>query len=201
MQDNNQEILDKTKALFDKMHAAYDVVADNYGFSCEGCTDNCCVQRFFHHTHVEYQLLRAGMATLEPEVRDRIISRANMTVMSYMKELEAGELLPMMCPANIDGKCAVYEWRPMMCRLHGMPFRAPSRDGEKLGEGCARFSALHPDSVIRVDRKLFYPELAQLEMQFRMQNNLGGGKYVKTTAEMIVDMAGDFEPADAEDEA
>ncbi len=195
----DEDLIEKAHGLYDAMEKAYDAVAAHYGFSCEGCKDNCCVQRFFHYTHIEYMMLKEGMTHADPQLRERIFGRANMVVSAYMKELEAGELLPLMCPVNEGGDCMLYEHRPMTCRLHGMPFQAPSREGEQLGEGCARFTALHPEPDIRLERGLFYPEMAKLEMECRMRIGAGGGRYSKTTAEMLMEMSGDFEPPESED--
>ena len=39
---------ERMRKLYDEMQAAYSDVAGHYdNFSCEGCTDNCCTQRFF----------------------------------------------------------------------------------------------------------------------------------------------------------
>lgn len=188
----HDDLIEKTKGLYAAMQAGYDAVAGSCGFSCEGCKDNCCVQRFFHHTHIEYLLLKEGMKQADEELRERIFSRANMVVNSYMHEIEAGELMPIMCPVNEGGLCTLYEWRPMICRLHGLPYKSPKRDGtELLGDGCARFYVQHPDVELRLDRSMFYPQMAQLELEYRMRTN-DSSKYVKTTAEMIMDMSGDF---------
>ena len=38
--------------LFEQMDRAYDAAARNSGFVCNGCRDNCCLTRFYHHTLV-----------------------------------------------------------------------------------------------------------------------------------------------------
>ena len=182
-----QEFTDRTKGIFEAVQGQYGSVASHYGFGCEGCEDNCCTQRFFHHTYAEYYYLLEGMKKAEPEVVYRIITRSRVVVDAYRKELEMGELLPLMCPVNFEGRCALYEHRPMICRMHGLPhsFRMP--DGRvQEGGGCGRFDALHK-ADLRVDRTALYTELAMIERDLRVRLGLRG-RFRKTTAEMVLDM-------------
>jgi Fe-S-cluster containining protein len=185
-----QDLMDRIKGIFGAMEAQYGSVASHYAFGCEGCEENCCTQRFFHHTYAEFYYLLEGMKRADPELVYRITTKARVVVGAYQKELEMGELLPLMCPVNFEGRCALYEHRPMICRAHGLPhaFRMP--DGaEQAGGGCGRFEALHGAGATgpRVDRTLLYTELAMVERDLRVR--LGQrGRFRKTTAEMVMDM-------------
>jgi len=189
------DFLSRMKAVYDAMDAAYSAVARNYGFDCAGCEDNCCTQRFYHHTLAEYYYLYEGLRTADPELARKILVKARVVVDSYRHELHAGSVLPLMCPVNFDGLCRLYEHRPMICRMHGLPHRFFKPDGtEERGGGCARFEAgfgkKSPAGGF-VDRTILYTSLAAIERDIR-ERTLFRGRYRKTTAEMLLDMlAGD----------
>ena len=190
-----EKYLSRIKDLYSKMDRAYEEVASKYNFSCRGCGENCCTQRFHHHTLAEYLYLSEGLKRAEYELIGRILTRARIVVGSCMKEAEIGGVLPLMCPVNEGGLCALYEWRPMICRMHGLPHSFRKPDGERVyAGGCNMLSAQskNPSEKLRVDRTPFYGELAEIEKELRLK--LGyRGRYKKTTAEMLMDIASEME--------
>ena len=58
--------------LFGQMDAAYDSAANKAGFICNGCDDNCCRTRFYHHTLVELLYIRSGLAAMPLSQQQRI---------------------------------------------------------------------------------------------------------------------------------
>jgi hypothetical protein len=66
--DRYLPLLDRLTSLFEQMDAAYDAVAGQYGFFCQGCADNCCRTRFHHHTLIEYLYLMEAMNDLDADV-------------------------------------------------------------------------------------------------------------------------------------
>jgi Fe-S-cluster containining protein len=182
-----QESIERIRIIFGALEGYYDSVAGEYGFSCEGCTTNCCTQRFHHHTYAEHYFLLEGMSRAEPERVAEILTKAKVVTDSYMREIAVGEILPLMCPVNFEGKCALYEYRPMICRMHGLPhsFRMPNGQVQE-GGGCHRFEELH-EAGKRLDRTAVYTELAMIEKDLRAKHGLKG-KFRKTTAEMLMDM-------------
>ena len=185
--DRLRTFFERLRAVYDSMEEAYDEAALHYGFTCEGCTDNCCTQRFFHHTLSEYLYLMEGMKTLDDERRAEVLTLAKVVTDTYPRELEAGEILPLMCPLNFGGLCALYEYRPMICRAHGLPHRFQRPDGKNIeGGGCHRFEAEHLVTVY-IDRTEFYRGLAELERDLRAELGFTG-RYKKTTAQMLLDM-------------
>lgn len=180
--------MDKVRELFSLIEAAYDDVASKYGFTCEGCEENCCVSRFHHHTFAEYYYLLEGLRSAEPALREEIISRSREAVSEYEKSEETGEFPPVMCPVNVNGLCGLREHRPIICRLHGMPhvFRMPT--GELVtGLPCGKFQRLFTEYDYKIDRTPFYRALAEIERGLRQEHKLAG-RYKKTTAHMILDM-------------
>lgn len=182
---------ERMEKLYEDMQKAYDDVAAHYGsFSCGGCTDNCCTQRFFHHTLAEYRYLKEGLMealSVDPELVRSMLIKARVVVDTYQKEAESGEILPLMCPANFEGLCRLYKHRPMICRLHGLPHRYRRPDGrEERGTGCARFEGMHKTDWT-VNRSRLYTDLAAVEADVRRASGFRG-RYALTTAEMITNM-------------
>jgi hypothetical protein len=79
------------------------------GLTCHtGCAD-CCRHRF-SVTALEAEVVAEGLASLPAETRAAVAARAS----------SPGEA----CPAlEADGRCAVYAYRPVICRTHGLPIR------------------------------------------------------------------------------
>jgi len=178
----------KMRNVYDLMDEAYDAVQRHYGFSCEGCQDNCCTQRFHHHTLAEYHYLKDGLKQADPDLVRQILRKAKVVIERYQQERELGEILPLMCPVNFDGLCRLYEHRPMICRMHGLPHRFKRPDGkEERGGGCARFSEGRPAPDWTVDRTKGYSALAKTEGEIR-QRTFNRQRVSMTTAEMLMKM-------------
>jgi hypothetical protein len=94
-----------------------------------------------------------------------------------------------MCPLNEDGRCQLYEYRLMICRLHGVPNSFVMPDGKKVNfPGCFRCQALCSDlkEVPVLDRTRFYRDLASLEMTFLQSRSEALPKVNLTLAQMLV---------------
>ena len=82
-------------------------------FACRAGCDACCHQRFGVFA-VEADRLRGALARLSresPELRSRIRGQAR----------DQAEGAADRCPLLVDGRCAVYDERPLICRSHGLP--------------------------------------------------------------------------------
>ena len=66
----------KLEGIFEEMDRAYQAVASVYGFECRGCSDSCCLTRFYHHTLLEFMVLFEGFGSLAAEDRDTIARQA-----------------------------------------------------------------------------------------------------------------------------
>ena len=165
---------DRLATLFKQMDQAYAAVADQYGFHCKGCQDNCCETRFHHHTILEYLYLLEGVRQLDLATWQAIHHRA-LTVNIQMTQADReGKALRMMCPLNQDGLCLVYSHRPMICRLHGIPHELHRPDGNVLkSPGCDAFfdqcRKRGKSDYIPFDRTPFYRNMAMLEQALRSQ--------------------------------
>jgi hypothetical protein len=178
----------RLQALFAQMDRAYHAAARSYGFDCQGCAESCCRTRFDHHTLLEYLYLRAGLAELAPGVRAAVLRRAAEVRGESAALEERGLPVRLMCPLNQDGRCRLYAFRPMICRLHGIPheLRPPGRP-VSYGPGCRLFSERHGrQPYVVFDRSPLYARMAGLEQEIRRA--LGFGARLKLTiAEMLAD--------------
>ena len=167
---------DRLQRLYDAMDRGYAQVADHYGFSCEGCKDNCCRTRFHHHTYLEYLFVLRGVATLDTEIQLQVQLRAAQICRSFDQADGLGLQVREMCPLNVDSRCILYSHRPMICRLHGIPhqLRKPGQN-TLYGPGCSTFDKRCGNKpYYRFDRTPFYIGMARLENEFKQAVGLTG---------------------------
>jgi Fe-S-cluster containining protein len=180
--------LDRLMVIYAAMDQKYQEAADYYGFHCEGCKDNCCLTRFYHHTLLEYLYILKGYNTLVP---DRQIETKNRTLEVCRKTDEADEkgmAVRLMCPLNFDGLCILYNYRPMICRLHGIPHEL-QRAGQNVihSPGCDAFTEQNREkSYFRFDRTPFYIKMAELENELKHAAGINQ-KLKMTVAEMLIE--------------
>jgi Fe-S-cluster containining protein len=181
----------RIKDLYSAMDAAYDRAADRCGFRCGGCSENCCEERFSHYTLAEHLYLLEGWSALDEETAAGIFVRAEEAVGHYRLQDLQGRSERVMCPLNVNGLCRLYAYRPMICRLHGIPHRIKKPgDPEQTGPGCHKFAegtAAGDLSEPEFDRTEFYSWMAAIEIELRRLANFRE-RYRKTVAEMVVDM-------------
>ncbi|MEW6116676.1 MAG: YkgJ family cysteine cluster protein [Nitrospirota bacterium] len=178
--------LQRIREIFNAIETIYSAAQNHYRFSCEGCTDNCCVTKFHHHTLVEELYLAEGLKRLDEEKKKEIIKRAEEVAAVHQASPED---VRVMCPLNENGLCIMYEHRPMICRIHGVPYETHKRDTSiEYGIGCHRFMSEKIQEGLKyfpLNRTMFYVEMARLEKEVRELLNYTGD-YRKTTAEMIL---------------
>lgn len=175
--------------LYTRMDQTFDRVARQYGFECNGCDDNCCKSLFFHHTHVEKAYLLYGFQRLDPAVKDLLLKRACDWCKKTFLERNKIETQKIMCPANENGKCLLYRYRPMICRLHGLPHELCRPGATPVrGPGC-HAGEFDDTSYIPFDRTPFYRDMADIEMTFRF-NTKASGKIKETVAQMLLSSTG-----------
>jgi len=178
----------RLQKIFGDMDRSYDIAAQSYGFQCRGCEDNCCLTRFYHHTYLEFLFLRQGFESLEVSARRALRAKA----LDVCRQLELADIeeraVRLMCPLNIDGLCTLYRYRPMICRLHGIPHEL-QKPGQPVmhGPGCDAFDRQCSEKpYFKFDRTRFYFEMARLENELKQTAGLNG-RIRLTIAEMILD--------------
>ena len=178
--------LSRLKTLFAAMDRKYREAADYYGFQCNGCEDNCCLTRFHHYTLLEYLYLFKGYGLLDTGKQVEVKRRALDVCRETEKADTRAKTVRLMCPVNISGLCLLYEYRPMICRLHGIPHELTSPGGlVSRASGCGAFArACHAKKYYTFDRTPFYAEMAALEK--KLKQTAGRMQKIKmTVAEMI----------------
>ena len=184
------DFIDRLKQIYVAMDRAYNTAAGRYDFTCDRCRDNCCRTLFYHHTIIEYTYIIAGLQTLTPQKQNEVKSRAATIVNKTAGVDDQAEPVRQMCPLNYDERCILYPYRPMICRLHGIPHEL-KKSGQKTmyGPGCETFDRrCGRGGYFEFDRTPFYLELAQLEQEVKQA--LGAaGKFKMTVAEMVVTQA------------
>jgi Fe-S-cluster containining protein len=173
--------------LFALMDKKYKDATDYYVFNCSGCKDNCCATRFYHHTLLEYMYIQKGVEALDKEEQIEIKKRADVSV-RLMFEAETNNMpFRVMCPLNVDGMCISYDYRPMICRLHGIPHELYTYlKGIVKSPGCDTFiKTCKVKGYYRFDRTPFYTELAELEKDIRVLSGIKN-KVKMTVAEMLI---------------
>jgi Fe-S-cluster containining protein len=78
---------------------------------CKAGCDGCCRVRISVFA-IEAERIAARLRTIDPELRERVRAEADDTSR---------------CALLVDGKCVVYEERPLICRSHGVPARIDGR--------------------------------------------------------------------------
>ncbi len=183
------EFAEQVASLYRDMEKVYDSVAATLDFSCSGCPDNCCDSFFLHHTYTEWAYLWQGLYALSDRQLEEIREKSSACLAATEDALVRGKRPTVMCPLNSGGRCTLYPYRLMICRLHGVPSAFTRPDGRRMEfPGCFRcqeqLASEKPGAVL--DRTEFFRRLVELEMQL-----LGGRQRVLpkvklTIAQMIV---------------
>ena len=188
--------LERLGKLFEAMDRAYAETAAGFGFECRGCESNCCQSRFYHHTHLEYHYLNRGFMTLPVSEAGIIMRRAERACLQASADEGIHAKRRSWCPLSMHGRCLLYPYRPMICRLHGISHEVhlPGR-GAVQGRGCDEFLRIaRTGDCSPLDRTPYYRQLSELELEFRTAVPVTN-KIKLTVAEMIVTFSsGDNSP-------
>ena len=177
----------RLKRIFSTIDQKYQEAADHYGFNCKGCEDNCCLTRFYHYTLVEYFYIKEGFHCLERQKQVEVRQRSSAVCQKMDEADKKGKSVRVMCPVNVESLCVLYPYRPMICRLHGVPHEL-TRPGQEIlnSPGCHTFSLKYREKTpFKFDRTPFYMQMAALENE--MKQAAGMTQKIKmTVAQMIV---------------
>lgn len=178
--------LDRLAAIYTKMDAGYNEAADYYGFCCGGCEENCCFTRFYHHTFIEYLYILEGLETLANGNKTEIREKAHLVCRQTAELERSGLPVRLLCPLNYEGLCALYSYRPMICRLHGIPHELTIPGRERVfSPGCGEFmTRCREKEYVIFDRTSFYAEMAGLEKE--LKTAFGISEKIKLTVAMML---------------
>ncbi|MBF0301488.1 MAG: hypothetical protein HQK73_00475 [Desulfamplus sp.] len=205
MKDAEKQIFERLSNLYTKMDRAWDKTASLYGFKCNGCDENCCETEFYHHTLVEKAYLLKAFDKLPVPAVIAAKKRAQKVCTKRDIAAKKGESIRVMCPLNQDGKCILYNFRPMICRLHGIPHEIlkPSQSSVSssvlppslnsipnpavLNPGCkVGYELFNASGYIKFDRTPFYSEMAAIEKDYLTKVIGRVTRIRQTIAQMLV---------------
>ncbi|MFC1811069.1 hypothetical protein ACFL03_00050 [Thermodesulfobacteriota bacterium] len=173
------------------MDQKYNEAAEYYNFHCTGCEDNCCFTRFYHHTLLEYLYIYEGFKTLDQKKQTKIIQKASEVYRKAVPAAEKEQTVRLICPLNLDGLCLLYAFRPMICRLHGIPHELQQAgEGIVHHPGCGAFTIqCQEKTYFKFDRTPIFIEMAGLEKDIRQA--MGMTRKIKMTISEMVKTFGD----------
>jgi len=143
---------------------------------------------FFHHTYIEFFYLMEGIDSLPADIRESLYNKAKAADRKAAEMIQNKEPYRLMCPLNTDGMCILYERRPLICRMHGIPHElTPPGRQKTFGPGCAAFSVqCSSKKYVPFDRTPFYMEMSNLEKKLKQKLNISQ-KFKKTITRMLVE--------------
>jgi len=163
-----EELIPRLRELYLEIDATYASTGEQVGFSCEGCDGvKCCTVDVSLHTFVEMLFLRQGFNSLDTGRQLEVLGRCRAMIKAREDD-PLGVYRNAVCALNFDGLCSLYEYRPMICRLAGIPHFIARPDGKIIESGgCSRYCleilAVHPG--VKIDRSPFYRGMAELEIE------------------------------------
>ena len=190
IKQNATVFFERIKNLYARMDEAWDIAAAHYGFVCRGCADNCCATEFYHYTYIERDYLLSGLKTLTASRVETIREKAKAVCAARDGAKPSERPIRVMCPLNSSGLCELYKFRPMICRLHGIPHELKKPGSEPVRKpGCLDGTPLfNANSYYKFDRTPLYGEMAKIEMDYR--DSTGSRARIKQTiAEMLLPTA------------
>jgi len=165
---SGDDLIPRLRELYGLIDSAYEEVASRVGFSCRDCDGvTCCTVDLILHTFAEMHYLRWGFNTLDTSRQLEILGRSRSIVQAKIADPYGKEYRNAVCALNFDGLCSLYEFRPMICRLAGIPHFISRPDGTAVESGgCRRYEdEIRPAYMhLRLDRTGFYRQMAEIEM-------------------------------------
>jgi hypothetical protein len=176
LMENGDCLIPRMRELYEEMDEAYRSISELAGFSCEACDGTrCCTVDVNLHTLAEMLYLRRGFNTLEVSIQLAIIGRCRSMIKAKEDDPFGDAYRDAVCALNFDGRCVLYEYRPMICRLAGIRHHISRPDGRVVEScGCAKFeqdvlggfsSTDERRHRLRIDRTDYYRKMAALEME------------------------------------
>lgn len=140
--DEMKEILEKYRCLLQRVDGWFAHCAEKEpaAIQCRSGCSECC-RGLFDITLLDAYCLKSGFDQLEPAIRASVLAKVRNRlvglrilwpdfhepyILNYRPEEEWELLMPEddETPCSLlgeNGKCLVYDHRPMTCRLHGLP--------------------------------------------------------------------------------
>jgi Fe-S-cluster containining protein len=112
-----QELLAPWRQVAIKVDTFFDRAYEKYR-SQMACSVGCagCCQQDLTVTLLEALAVIEGLEALDTQLRTEVALQ--------------GQRPGPPCAFLVDGRCSIYDWRPMVCRSHGVPVRLPSNEDD-----------------------------------------------------------------------
>jgi Fe-S-cluster containining protein len=155
-------IVKKYTKFLNRSSETFKQAAKKHRVGCKPGCNECCSVGFFDITLLDAIHLRSSLKNVPPDIRKRVIAKANEQLDALekkkafsrkdplLKSLPAIDAISrrsakMKCPALDDnGACLIYDQRPHICRIFGPTIRGPRR-AVRL-EGCGYFKRDIPEN-------------------------------------------------------
>jgi len=137
-----EKLLIQYKTLLERIDRWFSAAIDRFPHQIR-CADGCsgCCRSLFDITLLDATMLRQGFALLPPEVKQQVQAKAERRLTQLQtiwpnlsspfmlndhpqdrwEELMPDEDETPCVLLDSEGRCMVYAYRPMTCRLHGLP--------------------------------------------------------------------------------
>lgn len=190
---SGDELIPRLTELYRQIDDQYREIAETIGLTCIGCDGvRCCTVDLRLHTFMEMHYVRRGFNTLDPALRNEVLLRSR--TMKAAKEADPyGEAYRnAVCALNVGGKCVLYAYRPMICRLAGIPHVFVRPDGKTLESGgCSHYTEQIGQSRhdAKIDRTEYYRAMAELEMEIVKSSHCRTAP--RSIAEVLAELASD----------
>lgn len=122
-----------------KLRQYFELHKEHINCTC-GCS-SCCEKGDYPLSQIELEYLMQGYAKLSDEKK--------ITVQVNIKKIVKGGA----CPFLIDKKCSVYQYRPIICRVHGLAYLC---NGEVVkvpycANECKNYSSVYKNGEIEIN--------------------------------------------------
>ncbi len=186
---SGEALIPRLAELYQNIDSTYEAVVDEVGFSCGGCDGVlCCTVDLSLHTLIEMLYLRRGLNSLGTSRQQTILQRCRQMVQDKQEDPRGTAYRSAVCALNFEGLCSLYEFRPMICRLAGVPHLIARPDATTVESGgCVRYEneILPQYPGTRIDRTQFYRDMAAIEME--IVRHRGSRTEARTIAEALGD--------------
>lgn len=116
----------------------------------KGCND-CCNVGEYPFSRLEAEYLMYGFVSLPKNIKDKI--RKNIAALKIEKKNFQGERFLYKCPFLIDGACAVYKRRGIVCRTYGIAYLKD--DGTIKLPNCANLGLNYAENFNKTTGEIF----------------------------------------------
>jgi len=180
-------LIPRLKELYRDIDASYVAAASSVAFTCAECDGmKCCTVDVTLHTFAEMLYLRRGFDTLDTSGQLAVLGRCR-SIIKAKEDDPFGEVYRnSVCALNFDGLCSLYQFRPMICRLAGIPHFIVRPDTTVIESGgCLRYESeiLPTLPNVKIDRSGFYRSMAEIELE--VVHALGRRTESRTIAETL----------------